>query len=247
MSFEILALLTVILFGAGAVKGAVGLGLPTIAIGFMTLFIDPRAAIAYFMFPMLMTNAWQVFRQGEVLRTFWRYLPFSSALAIFVILTVFLSKDAPDRLLFAVLGAVILAFVATQKIRFLPQLSDKFDVFGQLSMGFLAGILGGLVGIWAPPMVVYLSARQTEKDEFVRASGLIILMGSVPLALGYMWTGLLDAQTSIWSLLLVIPTIFGFAIGERLRQKLSEAAFKSLLLWVFFFMGLNLLRRAVMG
>lgn len=247
MQVELFIALSVILFAAGAVKGAVGMGLPTVAIGFMTLMIDPRAAIAYFIAPMVVTNAWQVYRQGEVVRSLRRYALFCVALASFVTITVWLSKEAPDRLLFAVLGAVILMFVALQKLKTPPLLPDRFDGHGQVVMGVLAGCLGGLVGIWAPPMVVYLAARRSEKEEFVRASGLIILVGSIPLAAGFIWAGHLSGVTIFWSLLLVIPTLAGFAIGERLRHRLSEAAFRSLLLWVFLFMGLNLLRRALVG
>ncbi len=247
MTLELFLALSLILLAAGAVKGAVGMGLPTVAIGFMTVLIDPRAAIAFFIAPMVVTNAWQVYRQGHVVRSMRKYARFSLTLMVFVAITVVWSKGASDQILFAVLGAVILMFVALQKLNSPPVLPDRFDALGQVSMGAFAGLLGGLVGIWAPPMVCYLAARRTEKEEFVRASGLIILMGSIPLAIGYSWAGFLTGITVFWSLLLVLPTLLGFAIGERLRNKLSEAGFRSLLLWVFFFMGLNLLRKAISG
>ena len=65
---------------AGTVKGAVGIGLPTTAIGLMTLAIDPRTAIALILVPMIVSNAWQVDRSGEILAAARRYLPFAAAL-----------------------------------------------------------------------------------------------------------------------------------------------------------------------
>ena len=54
---------------AGTVKGTVGVGLPTTAIGLSTLVLDPRAAIAAVLVPMLFSNGWQVWRTGHTIRT----------------------------------------------------------------------------------------------------------------------------------------------------------------------------------
>ena len=49
---------------AGSVKGMVGIGLPTAAISMLTLFVDPRMAIALTLGPMVFSNAWQVWLSG---------------------------------------------------------------------------------------------------------------------------------------------------------------------------------------
>ncbi len=230
---------------AGTIKGAVGLGLPTTALGLMTQVIDPRSAIALVLIPMLTANAWQVYRQGQFLAALRRYAPFSIALAIGVLVTLILTRDAPDRLLFATLGGAILAFVALSVTGWAPYLPDRWDRTGQIAFGTFGGILGGLTSVWAPAMAVYLAARQTPKAEFVRATGLLICCGSIPLALGYIGQGFVTAQSAAISLTLLVPTFAGFAVGERLRNRLSEVAFRRWLLVVFFLMGANLIRRAV--
>ena len=230
---------------AGAVKGAVGIGLPTTAVGLMTLVLDPRSAIALILIPMLVSNAWQVYRSGEILGAARRYLPFAATLIVGVWVTVALSAEAPDRVLFGVLGAAILVFVLVNATGFAPHLSDRWDRAGQISFGVLAGLMGGLTSVWAPPMAVYLAARQVPKDEFVRASGLLIFLGSLPLAVGYVREGFVTWPLFVVSLLLLVPTFAGFAAGEAVRGRLSEIWFRRVLLAVFFLMGLNLLRRAM--
>ncbi|MDU8944025.1 sulfite exporter TauE/SafE family protein [Ovoidimarina sediminis] len=230
---------------AGTVKGAVGIGLPTTAIGLMTLAIDPRTAIALILVPMIVSNAWQVYRSGEILTAARRYLPFAAALMAGVWVTVSLTANAPDRVLFGVLGVAILIFVAVNATRFAPRIPDAFDRPAQIGFGIVAGVMGGLTSVWAPPMAVYLAARRVPKDEFVRASGLLIFLGSLPLAFGYLREGFVTTPLLLLSLGLLVPTILGFTLGEALRTRLSEEAFRRVLLGVFFLMGLNLVRRAV--
>lgn len=244
---ELVLLLSGIFLVAGTVKGAVGIGLPTVSIGVMTLVLDPRSAIAFVLLPMLSSNLWQVYRQGQIRGAIWRYLPFALSLAILIALTVLVTREAPDQVLFGVLGGVILLFVAMNMVRLSPVIPAERDKAAQILFGAVGGVLGGLAGVWGPPMVMYLTARATPKEEFVRATGLLILAGSIPLAIGYAWNGDLTAGRMAISALLILPTFAGFALGETLRRHLSEAAFKRLLLWVFLIMGLNLIRRAVFG
>lgn len=230
---------------AGTVKGAVGLGLPTTALGIMTLILDPRLAISLAIIPMVVLNGWQVFRLGDVRGATLRYLPFALALMIGVGITVTLSRNAPDRVLFAMLGVAILLFVAVNVFLKLPPVPDRLDRPAQIVMGSIAGILGGMTSVWAPPLALFLAARGVAKDEFVRASGLLIFLGSLPLVAGYVAQDFLTREVSLLSALMLIPALIGFSIGEKIRFALSEVAFKRALMVVFFLMGANLLRRAL--
>ena len=230
---------------AGSIKGAVGMGLPTASIALMTLAIDPRRAIAILLIPMAVTNAWQVWRMGQIGPAFRRYLPFSIALMSGVWLSVTLSADAPDHLLFGLLGLALLMFVAVSTSKFAPDIPDKHDTAAQIGTGSVAGLIGGVTSVWAPPMAIYLAARKVTKDEFVRASGLLIFLGSLPLIAGYARQGILTAEATLLSAAMLLPAMVGFALGEAARNHLSETGFRKLLLIFFTLMGLNLLRKAV--
>jgi len=103
--------------------------------------------------------------------------------------------------------------------------------------------MGGIAGIWAPPIVAYLSARRVDKESFVRIVGVLLFVGSTVLALGYWRAGILTAPIATYGLLLVVPAMLGFTLGERLREKLSNAIFRKAVLWLFLLMGLNLIRK----
>jgi hypothetical protein len=240
-----LAFIAASFFLAGAVKGAVGMGLPTMSLGLMTLMLEPRMAITLVLIPMMTTNAWQVFRAREIPRALRHYAPFALSMMICVGLSVWLTYGAPERLLMGIMGVAILVFVGVNASKWAPHIPDHRDRGAQIIAGAFAGIMGGITSVWAPSMAIYLAARGTKKDEFVRATGLLILLGSLPLAVGYIRQGYLTPQLALIGTALLIPAMLGFTLGEHARKRLSEQAFRRALLVAFAVMGLNLLRRAV--
>jgi uncharacterized membrane protein YfcA len=52
---------------AGFVKGVIGLGLPTVAIGLLGLLMTPTQAAAILVLPALITNVWQAAVGGNLL------------------------------------------------------------------------------------------------------------------------------------------------------------------------------------
>ncbi|MCL3883703.1 sulfite exporter TauE/SafE family protein [Marivita sp. GX14005] len=242
---ELFALGAAVLLVAGAIKGMVGIGLPAASISLLTLAVEPRVAIALVLLPMVVSNGWQVWQMGGIGLALRRYWLFAAVLAGVILLTVALSATVPDRVIFLATGLSIVLFSAVN-LRFeVPELGLRFDRLAQGVFGAVAGVLGGLSGIWGAPMVIYLTARRVPKDEFVRATGLLIFLGSVPLTLGYLRQGLLTAELAAVSALLVVPTLIGFTIGAHVRGRLSNDGFRRLLLYVFLFLGLNLVRKGV--
>ena len=79
---ELLIVAAVFVAIAGAIKGFVGLGFPTAAMGLLTLTLPPRVAIAMILFPMLFSNIWQYVRAGDLLGTARRHWRFAVILAI---------------------------------------------------------------------------------------------------------------------------------------------------------------------
>lgn len=230
---------------AGLIKGVAGIGLPTAAIALMTLFTDPRTAIALVLFPMIGSNAWQLWRQGDILRTARRYWLFSLVLFTGVTVTAFSTRDAGDRFLLVALGIVILIFVAVSWKKLVPPLPDRYDTAAQVGFGLFSGFIGGMTAAWGPPMAMYLATRGVEKDEFVRATGFMIFIGSLPLCYAYARLGFLTGPLSGVSAAMLIPAIAGFSLGEILRRRLSVEGFRNAILILFVFLGLNLIRRAI--
>jgi uncharacterized membrane protein YfcA len=242
---DILSVASIAFLAGGAIKGLTGIGLPTAAIALMTLFLDPRTAIALILFPMLGSNMWQLFRGGQILRSARRYGLFAAVLFAGVGVTAFGTENASDRVLLLALGTVILIFVAVSWKGLVPPLHDKHDKAAQIGFGLFAGVIGGMTAAWAPPMAMYLAARRVDKDEFIRATGFLITVGTLPLVFAYAQLGFLTGPLAGMSAAMLIPTLMGFSLGEVLRARLSVAAFRNAILITFVVLGLNLIRRAI--
>ncbi|MEM6623004.1 MAG: sulfite exporter TauE/SafE family protein [Pseudomonadota bacterium] len=243
---SLLALIAVIFLIAGVVKGTVGIGLPTASVGLMSQVIEPRTAIALVVFPSLLANAWQIWRAGrvaEMLRRFWVYLV--CLMGVIGLVSTFLTGALETQTLMVVLGAVIVLFSVMSLAWQPPFLPARYDKTGQAVSGIASGALGGMTGIWAPPMVTYLMARRVEKDAFVAATGVMIFLGTLPLIGGFWANGMITGPLAVISLAMTLPAIAGFQIGEQLRRRLDADRFRKVVLLVFLVMGLNLIRRAL--
>ena len=77
MHIHTLTIVAVVFLLAGAVKGMIGLGLPTIAMGLLTLAMPPSAAASLLLVPSFITNVWQLWLGpsfGALLRRLWPLL-----------------------------------------------------------------------------------------------------------------------------------------------------------------------------
>lgn len=235
----------VIYFLAGLIKGMLGIGFPTAAVSLLAQITDTRTAIALVVIPMVVTNAWQIWRNRRirwVLSRFWRLL-----LAMLLFIAVFsqLAGLVSVALLTGVLGLIVAVYAASSLYRPVLVIADEQDGPAQWIAGVIAGVMGGFTGVWAPPILIYLNARKVSKEAFVATSGVLLCLGSIVLFAGYVRAGLISHPIMLMSCLLLLPSLLGFTAGEKIRQRLSPERFERVLLWFFLIMGLNLIRRAV--
>src|SRR4029079_3776479 len=105
--------------------------------------------------------------------------------------------------------------------------------------------LGGLSGIWGPPIVMYLVALDLPKGEMVRAQSLSFLIGSIVLFLAHLHSGVLNRETLPASTWMTVPVMLASLVGYEVPDRLDQELFKRTTLIVLVLTGLNLLRRAL--
>lgn len=245
MSELIVLVLLATYFTAGAIKGTLGIGFPTAAIALSATVYDARTAITYAVIPMCLINAWQIYRSGNVahvVRSNWRLM---LTMIVFIAIFTVISADVSIFALTLFLGFAISVFAISSLWRSPPVLPDRYNHVTQFFTGAVAGVFGGLAGVWAPPIIVYLTSRRVSSEEFVQSVGVLLFVGSTILLGGYVYNGLVHTGNAIYSTLLVLPAIAGFTIGERLRSKLSNDVFFKIILLFFLVLGLNFIRRAL--
>lgn len=232
-----LSLLVIITFlMAGMIKGVIGLGLPTVAMGLLGLAMAPTQAAALLIIPATLTNVWQLAFGGHLRPLVKRLWPL--LLAIFVGTgagTLWLGIGSGEWVVRG-LGVALLLYALSGL--FLPTLrvSSKTECWlGPLS-GALTGIITSATGVFVIPTVPYLQALGLDKDQLVQALGLAFTVSTLALAAGLLWRGALGGGELSASLLALIPALLGMLLGQWLRERISAVLFKRV-----FFVGIGVL------
>ncbi|NND90526.1 MAG: sulfite exporter TauE/SafE family protein, partial [Granulosicoccus sp.] len=230
---------------AGVVKGTLGIGFPTTAVSLLAQVTDARTAISLVVIPVVVTNAWQVWRCRAVRGVFRRVWILLVVMLVFIGLFSQMASVVPVALLTGILGLIVTVYAATSLYRPMFSIPDRYDHLAQIVTGVSSGVMGGITGVWAPPILIYLNARNLQPLVFVATTGLLLFMGSTVLLAGYVNAGLIGTSTALLSCALLLPSLLGFSAGELIRHRMSARRFERALLWFFLIMGLNLVRRAV--
>lgn len=232
---------------AGAVKGVTGMGLPTVAMSLLGLWMAPVQAAALLVFPSLATNVAQC--RGAYLRRLAVLLwPGWLAIAVVTIAAPGFGGAASTGSAKRWLGAILIIYGAWGLWR--PTLPD-FSVRGRW-LGAVAGAATGFVtastAVFVLPWVPYLQSLRLGKDEMVQALGLSFTIATLALAVRIQVSGplaWLSASGSVAIGLALASAFVGMKFGAALRGRLAGAAFQKALFLVFIALGAaNLLRAA---
>jgi uncharacterized membrane protein YfcA len=244
-STEYYILIVVFLFG-GTVKGALGIGLPTLLIGFLTLFYEPRMAVAMILFSIMAANMRQAFVGGDMWQIVKRYKYFCIFASVGIFVVALMGSKVPLPILQISVGISMSIFALNGLFVNSPQLPQKYDTPAQIVGGIGSGILGGLTAIWGPPLAIYLMSLKLQRDQFIQALGVMFSIQSLFLTAGFIVSGELTMHIARIGAALLIPTFIGMYIGEKIRRRMNIEQFTRAFLCLFLILGLNLIRRGIM-
>ena len=235
-SLDVVALTIFTFLLAGLVKGVIGLGLPSIAIGLLALLMPPAQAAAIMIVPSLVTNVWQMLvgpYLAVLIRRLWTLVA-ASAAGIWIgggILTSANSRTAAFGLGVAL---VVYAAIGLSAVKFVVPRHHEWWL--NPIIGFATGLVAGGTGVFVIPAGPYFQAIGLTKDELVQMLGLSFTVSTIALALVLWRDGAMHFGNATGSMLAVLPALAGMVIGQRIRGLASEETFRR-----WFFIGLLLL------
>lgn len=238
---------TAVTLVASFVKGAVGFAMPMIMISGLASFMPPDTALATLIIPTLLANLWQGFRGGlpqvvSVLREFRLYL---AVLLVVIALAAQTVTSLPPGVMYLVLGVPIIGFSLLQLLGWTPRVPPARRWIADIGIGAVAGVSGGISGVWGPPTVLYLTAIDAAKDRAIAMQGVVYGAGAVVLLLSHLRSGILNADTIPLSVAMVVPMVVGVWIGQRVQDRLDQRRFRRAMLFVLVIVALNLIRRGL--
>lgn len=220
---------------AGLIKGAIGIGLPTVVMGLLSLFMPPAQAAALLVLPAIGTNLWQMSAGpalGALLR---RFAGMIAATFVGTFLTIGLLTRT-GTLAPAILGAVLALYGVYGLTARRFELARSSERWASPVVGLVTGMLTGATGVYVIPTVPYLTSLDLGRDELVQAIGIAAFVSPLALGLALAVHGQFRAEVATTSLLALVPALAGMYFGQRLRRRLPAAAFMRA-----FFIGLVLL------
>jgi uncharacterized membrane protein YfcA len=229
-----LVLLTFLL--AGLVKGVIGVGLPTMAIGLLSLTMPPAQAAAIMVVPALVTNIWQALAGPNIVTLTRRLWPMFAAVCAGTWLGAGLIAPGDTSRAMLGLGTLLAlyAIVGLSPARF--AVPARAEWWLAPIVGALTGAASAATGVFMVPAVPYLQALEFDRDDLVQAIGLSVLVSSLALGLLLASDGVLKAANAGASVLALLPAVGGMALGQRVRMLVRPEVFR-----ICFFIGLLLL------
>ena len=232
-----LSFIAVVFLLAGLVKGMIGLGLPAVSMGLLTMMISPFQAASLLIVPSMVTNIWQLFAEGQVLHVLQRFWSLLLGILIGSIWSIFPCLRQTDFNSEALLGGMLLLYglygLAAKQI---PNLSRYAAVLSPL-MGYLGGALTVATGVVVIPVVPYLQSLHLQRDDLVQSLGMAFTVSTACLAI-FLQQNPVDHLPIdyVWSVMALVPALLGMWLGTRIRYRIAEQKFRKV-----FFLGLMML------
>ena len=233
---------------AGVIKGVVGFAMPMVMISGLGSFMAPELALAGLILPTLVTNGMQALRQGLAMAwaSIRRFRLFLVIGLVMLVGSAQLVTLLPASVMLLLIGVPVTFFAVLQLLGWTLSL-DGPRRGAEAAIGAFAGFIGGISGVWGPPTVAYLTAINTPKSEQMRVQGVIYGLGALALFGAHIQSGVMRAETAPFSAAMIVPAVLGMWLGTMIQDRLDQAVFRKVTLWVLLIAGANLIRRGLMG
>ncbi len=229
---------------AGLVKGVLGQGLPTVAVGLLSLIMSPGEAAALIIIPALLTNLWQGWFGPSfvpLLKRLWPTL-LASFLGTFVATALGLGLLTPEAAALArkALGIALILYgiLGISQIRL--QVPTRVEPWLGPTMGAANGAVSTATGVFMFPVIPYIQSLGLERDDLVQAQGISFSVSTIALMFVVLANGTLNAANSIASLIAMVVTFIGMFLGQYVRKFVRPEIFRTIFFLAMLVLGVHL-------
>jgi len=223
---SILILIAAAFLLAGFVKGALGLGLPTVSMGLLAVSMPPAQALAIVIVPAIVTNIWQTFvgpYLRDIMRRLWPLL-IGTAAGIWLNAGSLTGPYAQYTTIALGLLLALNAIIGLTKLSFSIAPQNEKWVGGVV--GVITGMISAATGVQVIPSVPFLQAIGMERDELIQALGVFFTVATVALSFNLTSAGLLTAATALPGAVAMACSFVGMYVGQAVRSRLEPELFR---------------------
>ena len=215
---------------SGLVKGALGAGLPVVAVPVLAAFFDVPFAIAMMVVPTVVTNIWQVWQFRRQRTGLGWLVGLCISAGVGIAIGTWLLANLPSHVLGVILAVVVVMYVVVRLVR--PHWHIPLAAAARIApaVGLVSGFLQGATGISAPVSLSFMSSLGFSRPQFVFAVSTLFVSFSVVQVPSLIATGILTWHRLLLSALAFVPILVTMPVGNWLAGRLSRQAFDRLLL-----------------
>jgi uncharacterized membrane protein YfcA len=211
---------------AGAVKGVIGLGLPTVSLALLTVAFDLPSAMALLLVPSFVTNLWQAMVGGNGRRILLRLWPFLLMATAMVWAGAAALTRVHLSLLTALLGLLLVTYAVVNLGGLRVTIPRQHERWAGVIVGSANGVLTGMTGSFVVPGVMFLQAIGLPRDMLIQSMGMLFTASTVALAAALQNAKFLSVELGALSCAAVVPAIAGMIVGRHVRTRLPDPVFR---------------------
>src|SRR3954469_17328144 len=229
---------------AGFVKGVLGQGLPTVAIGLLSLIMSPGEAAALVVIPALLTNIWQAWFGPSLMPLIRRLWPplLASFIGTFVATALGMGLLTPEAAALArkALGIALILYGLLGVSRIRLQVPPRTEPWLGPAMGAANGAVATATGVFMFPVIPYIQSLGLERDELVQAQGVSFTVSTLALTIVLLGSGTLNATDAAGSMVAMAVTFVGMFLGQYVRRFIRPEIFRLLFFTGMLVLGVHL-------
>jgi uncharacterized membrane protein YfcA len=231
-SLPLLALAGFAFILAGFVKGILGQGLPTVAVGLLSLIMSPGEAAALIVIPALLTNIWQAWFGPSLMPLLERFWPtlLASFLGTFVATALGLGLLTPEAgsLARRMLGIALILYGLLGLSRIRLRVPPHAEPWLGPALGTANGAVSAATGVFMFPVIPYIQALGLDCDDLVQARGISFTVSSLAVMFVVLGNGTLNAGNTVASLVAMAVSFAGMLVGQHVRKLVRPEVFRFL-------------------
>lgn len=227
---------------AGVAKGAIGMGMPPIAIGLMSFAVPLESAIAIMVLPTMVTNVWQAVYGGGFKPLMRRFgtMAITATVGVLAVGLLFNSLGSPRTT--GWVGTLLVLYSLLAMTRWRPHVPRTAEWWANPLIGLASGAVAGSTGVAAVPFLPYMQSLEMDAHELVQALGIMFLFLTGMLAVSLALHGAYHVTNSVGSIAAVAPTMLGMWLGQKARRRLAPQTFRKIFIFGMLAVGLHLAR-----
>ena len=225
---------------AGIAKGALGMGLPPVALGILSFALPLEASLAIMVIPTMLSNVWQAIYGGGFRPLMRRFgtMAAGSVVALLAVALAFGKLGTPTAA--GWVGVVLVVYALLALTAWRPAVSRSAERWANPLIGVLSGAVAGVTGVAAVPFLPYMQSLEMDRHELVQALGIMFLfiIGALMVALALQ--GSFTPVNLAGGIGAIAPTFLGVWLGQKARRRIPAERFRLVFLVGMLLVGLQM-------